>query len=122
MEMTMPRFAADRRRRPWLAGLVLLLAAPGLRAAEPAGADTYAVHCLACHGADLAGVDGLGVSLVASTFVGARTVGALVAFLKAGRMPDDPATVSGRAMPAFGWLPDAELEAIAAFVKSRHGG
>lgn len=107
-------------------GLLALLAfaAPALPAAEPAdaGAAGYATNCIACHGADLAGVEGLGVNLVTSKFVAAQPAAALLAFLKAGRMPDDPATVTGRPMPGFGWLPEAELAAIVAFVKSRNGG
>ncbi len=104
--------------------VLLALAAAALPAAEPAdaGAAGYATNCIACHGADLAGVEGLGVNLVTSKFVAAQPAAALLAFLKAGRLPDDPATVSGRRMPGFGWLPEAELAAIVAWVKSRNGG
>jgi mono/diheme cytochrome c family protein len=116
--------AAGRRIRHPGVLAALLLAAPALTAAEPAdaGATAYATNCIACHGADLTGVEGLGVNLVTSKFVGAQPADALLAFIKVGRMPDDPATVSGRPMPGFGWLPEAELAAIVAFVKSRNGG
>ena len=83
--------------------------------------EKYALNCLACHGAELEGVEGLGASLADSRFVGRKTVGELVTFLKVGRMPGDPESVSGRPMPGFGWLPDAELTEIAEFVKRRQG-
>lgn len=115
---------AARRTRCCGVLAVLVSVAPALHAAGPAdaGATAYATNCIACHGADLAGVEGLGVNLVTSKFVATRSPDALLAFIKAGRMPDDPATVSGRPMPGFGWLPEAELAAIVAFVKSRNGG
>jgi mono/diheme cytochrome c family protein len=95
--------------------------APAPAAGPEPGGDLFAVNCLACHGADLAGVEGLGVSLLDSPFVGRRSAAELVEFLKVGRMPGDPESVSGRPMPGFGWLPDGELREIAAFVKARHG-
>jgi mono/diheme cytochrome c family protein len=119
----MTTFAAvGRVRHPGVLA-ALLLATPALPAAEPAdaGATAYATNCIACHGADLTGVEGLGVNLATSKFVATRSPDALLAFIKVGRLPDDPATVSGRPMPGFGWLPEAELAAIVAFVKSRTG-
>lgn len=86
------------------------------------GAAAYATYCIACHGADGAGVEGLGVNLVTSPFVARQSAAALLAFLKAGRLPDDPASVAGRPMPGFGWVPEAELAAIVAHLKSRPGG
>lgn len=80
----------------------------------------YATHCIACHGADLSGIEGLGVSLVDSQFVAGRSTAELVAFVKAGRMPGDPGNVSGGAMPGFSWVPEADLTAIVEFVKARH--
>lgn len=109
---------ASRRCLP----LILAAIAAGPAAAAPDGESLYTRNCLACHGADLAGVDGLGVSLADSPFVGRLSRAELVAFLEVGRMPGDPATVSNGAMPGFDWLPPEELEAIAAFVKSGHGG
>ncbi len=110
---------AIRRCLPLLLATMASAPAP---AAGPDGESLYTQNCLACHGADLEGVDGLGVSLAGSPFVGGLTLAELVAFLEVGRMPGDPATVSNGAMPGFDWLPPEELEAIAAFVKSRHGG
>jgi len=101
----------------WLAAL--LLVGPAAGADEP-GAAEFEANCLLCHGADLTGVDGLGANLAASAFVAGRSEAELVEFLKVGRMPGDPASLTGRAMPGFAWLPADELRRIAAFVKSRH--
>ena len=75
-------------------------------------------HCLLCHGADARGIDGLGPSLVYSAYVAARSVEELTAFLKVGRLPNDPDSVSNRPMPGFAWVDEAELAAIAEYVKS----
>jgi mono/diheme cytochrome c family protein len=98
---------------------VSLVAFAGAPVAQ--GNEKFELNCLACHGADLEGVEGLGVSLADSAFVGRRSVEQLVAFLKVGRMPGDPDSVAGRPMPGFGWLPEADLAEIAAYIKSRHG-
>ena len=90
-------------------------------AAGASANEQFELNCLACHGADLEGIEGLGVSLVDSPFVGRKTVPELVAFLKVGRMPGDPESVAGRSMPGFAWLPEADLAGIAAYIKSRHG-
>jgi mono/diheme cytochrome c family protein len=109
-------------------GVVTALALAGAAlpaAAADAAADgetLYALNCLACHGADLRGLDGSGVPLVGSRFVATRSAGELVAFLRAGRLPDAADSVAGRAMPAFAWLPEPELAAIAAWLKARGGG
>lgn len=90
-------------------------------AAAPDGAALFDVHCIACHGPDGRGIDNLGADLVASAFVARNGEPALVEFLKAGRLPDDPASLTGRPMPGFAWVADSELRALAAFLKSRNG-
>ena len=40
-------------------------------------------------------------------------------FLKVGRLPNDPASVSGRPMPGFAYVDEAELAAIADYLKQR---
>jgi mono/diheme cytochrome c family protein len=90
-------------------------------AGEP-GADQYGMHCLACHGAGLEGVEGLGLNLTTSPFVASTSVAGLVAFLKAGRLPDAADSVSGRPMPGFFWLAEDDLQQIASWVKARRGG
>jgi mono/diheme cytochrome c family protein len=97
-------------------GIAAFAGAPGAQ-----GNEKFEINCLACHGADLEGIDGLGVSLAGSAFVGRKSVEELVAFLKVGRMPGDPESVSGRPMPGFAWLPEADLAEIAAYIKARRG-
>ncbi len=96
-----------------------IASATAARAEEVNG--KYALNCIACHGAALEGVEGLGVSLAGSAFVARKSVPELVAFLKVGRMPGDPESVAGRPMPGFAWLPEADLTEIAAYIKARHG-
>lgn len=104
-----------------IAASLFALGIAGATAAAAEENEKFALNCVACHGTDLAGVEGLGVSLADSAFVGGRTVEELVAFLKVGRMPGDPASVSGQSMPGFGWLPEDELREIAAYLKSARG-
>jgi len=108
-----------------IAGCLLATAMAALPAnslaAAPEDNEKFALNCLACHGAGLEGVDGLGVSLTDSAFVGRKSVEELVVFLKVGRMPGDIDSVSGRPMPGFSWLPEADLAELAAYIKSRHG-
>lgn len=111
-------------RPGWLPALLLAALATfgttgSAGAAEDAGSELYLFNCIACHGTGLEGIDGAGPALATSPFVARQTVPGLVAFLKAGRLPDDPASVSGRSMPAFAWLPEADLKALAAWLKSR---
>jgi len=111
-------------RRPALAaaagGLVVLLAAlaPGMTAAADSNA-AYNQHCLVCHGADLTGVPNLGVGLTDSAFVASKSVAELTEFLKVGRMPGDPGTLSNGAMPGFAWVSEDELRSISEFLKEQ---
>jgi mono/diheme cytochrome c family protein len=86
--------------------------------AQAASSAQFEQNCVACHGADARGVEGLGVSLVDSAFVAKNTEAQLAAFLKQGRMPDDPASLTHRPMPSFSWVPEADLQAIAAYLKN----
>jgi mono/diheme cytochrome c family protein len=107
--------------RPLAAALAAPVAAVSLLAAPAVLADNakYATNCLVCHGADLKGVDQLGVSLVESKFVAGKSEAELVEFLKVGRLPDDPNMLTGRPMPGFSWIAEEELREIAAYVKSQ---
>lgn len=129
----MPNNAATLRVAPFGVAERKLASAEPVAAPAPAGAATMAAaagdfnpqfdqYCIACHGPDGRGVANLGVDLVASAFVGRNSEAALVEFLKAGRLPDDPASVTGRPMPGFAWVPEGELTSIAGFLKSRSGG
>lgn len=95
----------------------VVVAAPRVAAVDAGGNNLYNTQCIACHGPAGSGVQGLGVPLVGSEFVSTRSTDELVAFLKAGRMPGDPDNVSNRPMPGFAWVSDAELAAVADYLK-----
>jgi mono/diheme cytochrome c family protein len=93
-----------------------------LETAEPVAAATatsapYSVNCAACHGGDATGVQGLGLDLVESELVATSSQADLVTFLKAGRLPDSPDSVTGVPMPSFAWMSDADLVEIAGYIK-----
>ena len=95
---------------------------PGFVPTAAASADSnsqFDQYCIGCHGPDGRGITNLGVDLVASAFVASKSESALVEFLKAGRLPDDSASKTGRPMPGFAWVPEGELKSVAAFVKAR---
>lgn len=90
-------------------------------AAAAPGAATSAVfgtNCVACHGPDAKGVQGLGVSLVDSKLVADSSPADLIVFLKAGRATDSPDNVSGVPMPSFAWMAEADLAEVSAYLKS----
>ena len=84
---------------------------------EPFSNEKYESRCGFCHGADLNGIEGLGVTLKNSVFLRNMTTDEIVEFLKAGRMPNDEDSISGGVMPGFNWLEASELEEIANFIK-----
>ena len=86
--------------------------------AGAATSDLYNIHCIACHGADAKGVQGLGLNLVDSELVNGSSEAELAAFLKAGRAADAPDSVSNVPMPGFAWMGDEELGEITAYLKS----
>jgi len=88
---------------------------------EPAAA-LFNTYCLLCHGPDGSGVAGLGVSLVDSSFVQSQPEADLAEFLMIGRLPNDPASVSGRPMPGFAWMDVTELSSLAAYIKTLNRG
>lgn len=69
------------------------------------GAKVFATSCVACHGRDAHGLKGLGTDLVASVFIKENDDDALLAFIKRGRDPSDPANTTGVGMPAKGGNP-----------------
>ena len=90
---------------------------PVVRPSGSVGQQLFNAQCIACHGVDARGVDGLGVSLVDSDFVASSSQDDLIAFLKVGRMANDPATVTGLVMPGFAWIAAPDLAALAGQVK-----
>jgi len=91
---------------------------PAVIASATGGQQLFNAQCIACHGVDARGVEGLGVSLVDSGFVALSSQQELIEFLKVGRMSTDPATVTGLVMPGFAWMADADLAALAQRLQS----
>jgi len=88
-------------------------------AQDVATSPLFNVHCSACHGPSGEGVEGLGVTLVASEFVTGSDADELVVFLQEGRMPDADTSLTGRPMPAFAWMGDDELHDLVVFMQDR---
>jgi len=89
------------------------------------GRHLYMTNCAACHGDAAQGMPRQGTQLRASKFVASESDGGLVEFLKVGRQPNDPKTVSGLLMPARGGnrtLEDDDLAAIAAYLRRVQSG
>ncbi len=87
-----------------------------------AGQTVYMGTCIACHGPDAKGVQGLGKSLYPadSEFVRSKTDDELVAFILVGRTPDDPLNTTGVGMPAKGGNPaitEQQLRDVVAYVR-----
>jgi mono/diheme cytochrome c family protein len=86
-------------------------------AAVASTSEVYSVHCAACHGADATGVEGLGLNLVESELVTTSSQAELTAFLKEGRLPDSPDSVTGVPMPSFVWMSDAQLAEVTGYLQ-----
>lgn len=97
---------------------------PGAGAGDAfAGADVYKGTCVACHGPDLAGIDGLGKPLAPSDFVVTQSEADLAVFLAAGRSTSDPANTTGVDMPPKGGNPsldDQDLLDVAAYIQAQN--
>lgn len=86
------------------------------------GATVYQGTCTACHGADLAGVDGLGKPLAPSAYVVDHTEEELAAFIAVGRPAGDPENTQGVDMPPKGGNPsltDQDLLDVSAYLKAQ---
>lgn len=84
------------------------------------GAALYNGSCIACHGPEGVGVEGLGKPWVGSAFINDSTDEELVAFLKVGRPADDPANTTGIAMLPRGGNPsltDEDLADLVAYMR-----
>jgi mono/diheme cytochrome c family protein len=87
------------------------------------GKQIYSQICIACHGPEAKGVQGLGKDLTTSTFVAEKSDVEMVDFLKVGRDPSDPLNTTGVAMPPKGGNPalsDQDMLDIVAFVRTIH--
>lgn len=88
-------------------------------AAQASGAGLYQQSCAACHGPDGKGRPNLGKDLTTSQLVQTQSDQALLAFIKQGRMPNDPGNTSGVPMPPKGGNPsltDEQILEIIAFI------
>jgi len=91
---------------------------PAATASANGGQQLFNAQCIVCHGVDARGVEGLGVSLVDSGFMALSSRQHLIEFLKVGRMPTDPETVTGLVMPGFAWMAAADLASLAQHLHS----
>lgn len=88
-----------------------------------AGKNHYNTLCIACHGPEAKGVQGLGKDLTTSTFLADLDDASVVEFLKKGRDASDPLNTTGVAMPPKAGNPaltDEDLLDITAFLRTIH--
>jgi disulfide bond formation protein DsbB len=108
----------DPRRMPELPALVVATTASQEAAAlEAAGGDAelaqyiangdrlFHTTCVACHGRGGTGIKGNGKALAHNDYIEGLDDDELLAFLKKGRDPSDPANTTGVGMPAKGGNP-----------------
>lgn len=96
-------------------------APPAAKSDAVAGKKLYDSACIACHGPDAVGVQGLGKSWVTSEFIKTQTDAQILDFVKKGRLASDPANTTGVDMPAKGGNPaltDQNLQDIIAYMRS----
>ncbi len=84
------------------------------------GEALYNAGCVACHGPNGEGIEGLGKPWVGSEFINGSSDDELVAFLQVGRPSDDPLNTTGIAMLPRGGNPsltDADLADLVAYMR-----
>jgi mono/diheme cytochrome c family protein len=89
------------------------------------GIEIYNGTCVACHGPEGIGVEGLGKPWVGSEFINARTDDEMLAFLIEGRASDHPENTTGIAMMPRGGnasLTDADLLDLIAYMRTLNLG
>ena len=85
------------------------------------GIEIYAGTCVACHGPEGVGVEGLGKPWVGSTFINERTDAEMLAFLIEGRASDHPDNTTGISMMPRGGNPnltDDDLLDLIAYMRT----
>lgn len=96
--------------------------APAVSAGDPvAGEAKYNEVCIACHGAEGVGIEGLGKPFVTSEFVRTTSDEDLLTFVKTGRPTSDPANTTGVDMPPKGGNPaltDDQILDIIAYIRT----
>lgn len=86
-----------------------------------AGKRLFQQTCAACHGMEGKGMPNLGKDMTTSPFIKQHSNDELLAFIKQGRMPSDPASTTGVAMPPKGGNPtltDDQLRDIIAYIRT----
>lgn len=84
------------------------------------GRTLYRQNCASCHGMHGQGVAGQGTPLAATPFMQRKDDAGVVEFLRQGRLPGDPESLTGQLMPARGGnsrLGDDALADIVAFIR-----
>ncbi|MFQ5615252.1 MAG: c-type cytochrome, partial [Anaerolineales bacterium] len=85
------------------------------------GKTIYDGLCIACHGPDGTGIEGLGKDLTTSELVKSKSDQELVEFIKEGRPATHPDNTTGIDMPPKGGNPsltDQDLADVVAYVQS----
>ncbi len=85
------------------------------------GKGLFSTTCAGCHGPNGEGVQGLGKAFAGSEFLQGINDSDLLAFIKKGRSPSDPANTTGVDMPPKGGNPalsDDDLRDIIAFLRT----
>ncbi len=85
------------------------------------GEALYNGSCIACHGPNGEGIEGLGKPWVGSEFITLSTDADMVAFLKVGRPSDDPLNTTGIAMLPKGGNPslsNQDLQDLVAYMRT----
>lgn len=117
---------------PIMIALSLLLVACGGEVAQeeasptPAGdpvngEELYNQVCIACHGPEGAGVEGLGKPFTTSEFISSHSDQELLEFIKQGRPISDPENTTGVDMPPKGGNPaltDEQIMDIIAYIRT----
>ena len=81
----------------------------------------YNGSCIACHGPNGEGIEGLGKPWVGSDFINSNSDADMVAFLLVGRPSDDPLNTTGIAMLPKGGNPsltDDDLQDLVAYMRT----
>ncbi len=84
------------------------------------GQELYTTNCAVCHGTDAQGMPNLGTSLVESPIIQEQGESDALAFIRTGRLVDDPANTTGLVMPPSGAHPELTDEEILAIIAYLH--
>ncbi len=85
------------------------------------GEKVYEATCVACHGPNGEGIEGLGKPMPGSPFITGLSDADLITFIKEGRGPSHPDNTTGVDMPPKGGNPaldDQDLADVVAFIRT----